>query len=205
MVVKNIIDDMLPSIWPMVTFISLVAITLRAAYIFKGNRKFILHKEILSLVFIIYILCLYYILMNQDAAFKGLNLIPFKEMFRYEFGSYKFMKNIVGNILLFIPFGFFASYYLSNRKVSLITLVTLIVSAGTEGLQYYIGRVFDIDDIILNVFGGFIGYLLYVALTAIQGKLPKFMRSDAFMNFLIILLIVLAIIFSFDFNLLKYL
>lgn len=204
MVVKNIIDEMLPSIWPMVAFISIVAITLRCAYLFKGSRKFILHKELLSLVFIIYILCLYYILMGQDGT-SGVNLIPFKEMFRYSFGSYKFMKNIVGNILLFIPFGFFASYYLNNRKASLILIVSLIVSGLTEGLQYYTGRVFDIDDIILNVFGGFIGYLLYVGLMAIKGKLPKFMKSDAFINFMIILLVILIVLFSFDINIFNYL
>lgn len=204
MVVKNIIDEMLPSIWPMVAFISIVAITLRCAYLFKGGRKFILHKELLSLVFIIYILCLYYILMGQDGT-SGVNLIPFKEMFRYSFGSYKFMKNIVGNILLFIPFGFFASYYLNNRKASLILIVSLIVSGLTEGLQYYTGRVFDIDDIILNVFGGFIGYLLYVGLMAIKGKLPKFMKSDAFINFMIILLVILIVLFSFDINIFNYL
>lgn len=204
MVVKNIIDEMLPSIWPMVAFISIVAITLRCAYLFKGSRKFVLHKELLSLVFIIYILCLYYILMDQDGT-SGVNLIPFKEMFRYSFGSYKFMKNIVGNILLFIPFGFFASYYLNNRKASLILIVSLIVSGLTEGLQYYTGRVFDIDDIILNVFGGFIGYLLYVGLMAIKGKLPKFMKSDAFINFMIILLVILIVLFSFDINIFNYL
>lgn len=204
MVVKNIIDEMLPSIWPMVAFISIVAITLRCAYLFKGSRKFVLHKELLSLVFIIYILCLYYILMGQDGT-SGVNLIPFKEMFRYSFGSYKFMKNILGNILLFIPFGFFASYYLNNRKASLILIVSLIVSGLTEGLQYYTGRVFDIDDIILNVFGGFIGYLLYVGLMAIKGKLPKFMKSDAFINFMIILLVILIVLFSFDINIFNYL
>lgn len=204
MVVKNIIDEMLPNIWPMVAFISIVAITLRCSYLFKGSRKFVLHKELLSLVFIIYILCLYYILMGQDGT-SGVNLIPFKEMFRYSFGSYKFMKNIVGNILLFIPFGFFASYYLNNRKASLILIVSLIVSGLTEGLQYYAGRVFDIDDIILNVFGGFIGYLLYVGLMAIKGKLPKFMKSDAFINFMIILLVILIVLFSFDINIFNYL
>ena len=204
MVVKNIIDEMLPSIWPMVAFISIVAITLRCAYLFKGSRKFVLHKELLSLVFIIYILCLYYILMGQDGT-SGVNLIPFKEMFRYSFGSYKFMKNILGNILLFIPFGFFASYYLNNRKASLILIVSLIVSGLTEGLQYYTGRVFDIDDIILIVLGVFIGYLLYVGLMAIKGKLPKFMKSDAFINFMIILLVILIVLFSFDINIFNYL
>ena len=66
MVVKSIIDDMLPNIWPLVLFISVVAITLRCAYLFRGSKKFVLHKELLSLVFIIYILCLYYVLTYQD-------------------------------------------------------------------------------------------------------------------------------------------
>ena len=69
MVVKNIIDEMLPSIWPMVAFISIVAITLRCAYLFKGSRKFVLHKELISLVFIIYILCLYYLDITHTSPF----------------------------------------------------------------------------------------------------------------------------------------
>lgn len=204
MVVKSIIDDMLPNIWPLVLFISVVAITLRCAYLFKGSKKFVLHKELLSLVFIIYILCLYYVLTYQDINYGGVNLIPFKEMTRYNVGSYKFMKNIVGNILLFVPFGFFSSYYLNNKKASVIMIVTLLVSGCAEGMQYYLGRVFDIDDIILNVFGGILGYLLYIGLMAIKGKLPKFMKSDAFINLVIIILVILVICFSFDIDLLSY-
>ena len=135
---------------------------------------------------------------------RNVTLIPFKEMTRYEIGSYKFMKNIVGNILLFVPFGFFASYYLNNKKASVITIVTLIVSGCAEGMQYYLGRVFDIDDIILNVLGGIVGYLLYIGLMAIKGKLPKFMKSDAFINLVIIILVILIICFSFDIDLLSY-
>lgn len=205
MVVKNVILEMLPSIWPLLLFISVVAITLRCAYLFKGSRKFVLHKEVLSLVFIIYILCLYYLLTYDNMNYGGVNLIPFKEMFRYSFGSYKFIKNIVGNILLFIPFGFFASHYLDNRKFSMIAIVTLIVSGCAEGMQYYLGRVFDVDDIILNIIGGLCGYLLYVGLTAIKNKLPKFMKSDSFLNFIVILIIVLAVLFSMDINIFSYL
>ena len=138
MVVKKVISEMLPKIWPMLVFISVIAVTLRCAYLFKGNKKFVLHKELLALIFIIYILCLYYILMGQEYGNGGVNLIPFKEMFSYKFGSYLFMQNIVGTILLFVPFGFFSSYYLNNRKASLIFLVTLIVSACSAGLIYYL-------------------------------------------------------------------
>lgn len=205
MIVKDIILDMLPSIWPMLLFVSVVAISIRGAYIFKGSRKFILHKEVLNLVFIIYILCLYYILTYQDSGTGAINLVPFHEMFRYTFGSYKFMKNVVGNILLFVPFGFFVSYYLNTKKAITPTFISLIVSFSAEAIQYYIGRVFDIDDIILNVFGGFLGYLLFVALSAIKSKLPNFMRSDGFINFVVIVIVVLIVLFSMGINIFSYL
>ena len=205
MIVKNIIEELFPNMWPMMIFISVVAISVRLAYIFKGSRKFVFHKELLGLVFILYVLCLYYILTYNDTAYGGVNLVPFKEMFRYSFGSYKFIKNVVGNIVLFIPFGFFVSYYLNSKKLGLPFLVTLIVTACAECIQYYIGRTFDIDDIILNLIGGFLGYLLFICLTAIKGKLPRFMRSDAFMNFLAIVIITLIVLFSLGINIFSYL
>lgn len=205
MVVKKVISEMLPKIWPMLAFILVVAVTLRCAYLFKGNKKFVLHKELLALIFIIYILCLYYILMGQEYGNGGVNLIPFKEMFSYKFGSYLFMQNIVGTILLFVPFGFFSSYYLNNRKASLIFLVTLIVSACSAGLIYYLKGIFSIDKVILSVFGGFVGYLLCIALFAIKDKLPKFMKSDAFLNLVIIILVILIVLYSVDINILNYL
>lgn len=205
MVVKNIIEEMWPNIWPMIVFISVVAITLRGFYLLKGSKKIVLHKEIMSLICIIYILCLYYILTYQDIGSGGINLVPFKEMFRYSFGSYKFMKNIVGNIVLFIPFGFFTSYYLNNKKSFTPLITALIVSGCAEGIQYHIGRVFDVDDIILNVIGGFLGYLLFICLNAVKSRLPRFMRSDAFINFIIIVVVILIILFSLNINIFNYL
>lgn len=203
MVVREIIKEMLPGMWPLIVFVSVVAISLRIAFL-KGSKRFILHKELMALIFIIYILCLYYVVTAQDINYGGVNLIPFKEMFRYELGSYKFIKNIIGNILLFLPYGFFSSYYLNNRKIGTNVILCLIATTCIEFIQYYIGRVFDIDDIILNVLGGFIGCLLYVALTAIKSKLPNFMKSDAFLNFLFILVIILGIIYGFNINIFSY-
>ena len=205
MIVKNIIDDVFPNIWPLALFISVVFITLRCAYIFKGSKKVVIYKEILSLIFIIYILCLYHVLTYQNTGYGGINLVPFKEMFRYTFGSDKFMKNIVGNIVLFIPFGFFTSHYLNTKKAITPVIITLIISACAEGMQYYLGRVFDVDDILLNVFGGFLGYLLFVAFSAIRGKLPNFMKSDAFLNFIVILIVIIIVLFALGINIFSFL
>lgn len=200
MVVKSIIEDMWDSIWPMITFISIVAVTIRGAYLFRGSKKLVLHKELLSWIFIIYILCLYYILMRKSNV--GINLIPIVGLFDDITANYGF---IIHNILIFVPLGFFASYYLSNRKAGTMLMVSLLVAGLTEGLQYYIGRGFNIDIVVFNVLGGFVGYLLYVGLMAIKGKLPKFMKSDAFINIVVILLIILVVLFSLDINVLNYL
>lgn len=200
MVVKSIIEDMWDSIWPMITFISIVAVTIRGAYLFRGSKKLVLHKELLSWIFIIYVLCLYYILMRKSNV--GINLIPIVGLFDDITTNYGF---IIHNILIFVPLGFFASYYLSNRKAGTMLMVSLLVAGLTEGLQYYMGRGFNVDIVVFNVLGGFIGYLLYVGLMAIKGKLPKFMKSDAFINIVVILLIILVVLFSLDINVLNYL
>ena len=200
MFVKSIIEDIMPDIWPMVLIITVIVSSLRIAYLLNGNRKFCLHREIISLIFIIYILCLYHVVTFQDINYGTNNFIPFKEIFRYSIGSAKFVRNIVGNIVLFIPFGFFGSYYLKTKKMVTPMVVTLVTSTTIEVVQYYIGRVFDIDDIILNVLGGIIGFLLYVGFDAIKERLPKFMKSDAFLNFVIIIIMIVIFIYSFNIN-----
>lgn len=200
MVVKKIISDMWGSIWPMITFISIIAITLRGAYIFRGSKKFVLHREILSWLFIVYVLCLYYMMMRSNNI--GINLIPLIGLFENITKNYEF---IIHNILIFLPLGFFSSYYLNNKKASMTFMISLIISALIEGMLYYLGRGFNIDIVILNIVGGFIGYLIYVGLMAIKGKLPKFMKSDAFINIILILLIIFVVLFSLDINVLNYL
>lgn len=200
MIIKNLINEILPDIWPMVLIITVIVSSLRIAYLIKGNKKFSLYREFLNLIFIIYILCLYHVVTFQDINYGTNNFIPFKEIFRYTIGSHKFFRNIIGNILLFVPFGFFTSYYLKNKKMITTFILTLITSTTIEIVQYYIGRVFDIDDIILNVIGGIIGFLLFIGFDAIRHRLPKLFKSDAFLNILIILIILLIIAYSFNLN-----
>ena len=190
--------DNVMNIWPMVVLITVIVSSFRITYLIKNNKKFVFHREFLALLFMIYILCLYYVVTYQDVNYGGVNLVPFKEMFRYSFGSPKFIKNVVGNIIMFIPFGFFVSYYLRANKVGYPLVLTLIVSLTIELVQLKIGRVFDIDDVILNVIGGFCGFLIYVALSAIESRLPKFMKRDSFINFIFILILCIILIYSFN-------
>ena len=189
---KNVFYDVLPDIWPMLIIILVIICSLRITYLITKHKRFQLHKEIIYLICIIYILCLFHVVTFQDNNYGVSNFIPFKEIFRYSIGSDKFIKNILGNIMLFVPYGFLASYLLNNKKFSVITILTLVVSLTIETVQYYIGRVFDIDDIILNLLGGIAGYLIFIGIDAIRSKV-KILRNDTVLD-------VLIIIYSFNIN-----
>ena len=45
-----------------------------------------------------------------------------------------------------------------------------------------IGRVFDVDDIILNVCGGCLGFLIYYLIDKLWYKLPKVLRRESVLN-----------------------
>lgn len=94
------------------------------------------------------------------------NLVPFKEIERFwtyrgELGIHSFY-NLAGNILIFVPAGFFIPVLWENKRgFFFTTCVTFDMSLLVEILQIVL-RVgsFDVDDLILNTLGGMLGYLL---------------------------------------------
>jgi len=176
--------------WPMIIISVIVMVSFRICYLIKSNERIILYKELSMLIFGIYILCLFQVVTFQDdVTWATNNFIPFKEIMRYNITSRLFFKNVVGNMLMILPFGFFASYYLKAEKLTLPLLLTLIASVSIEVVQLLIGRVFDVDDIILNVLGGMLGYLCYLILRKIGEKLPAFTKNEWFLNILSVLVL----------------
>ena len=117
-------------------------------------------KEIINILFIIYIVILYYLVSMPIYRFKVINLIPFKEIFRYKILSKLFIKNTIGNMLLFIPYSLYLTYTFKIKKLYIILISSSILIITIEIIQINIGRVFDIDDIILNIISSILGYLL---------------------------------------------
>lgn len=197
--IKNVFMEVIPDVWPMLIIILVIICSLRITYLITKHKRFQLHKELIYLIAIIYILCLFHVVTFQDSNYGVSNFVPFKEIFRYSIGSNKFIKNVLGNIVLFIPYGFLASYLLNNKKLSVISVLTIIASLTIETVQYYIGRVFDIDDIILNLVGGIVGFLIFIGIDAIRSKI-KIFRNDTVLDILIILILAIVIIYSFNIN-----
>ncbi len=176
---------------PMVAISVIVVISLRIADIIKNKKQFCLYKEIITLAFIVYILCLFQVVTFQDNSYSGgNNLVPFREIFRYNFGSRLFLKNVLGNVLMFLPYGFFASYFLKEKKVFPIILLTIVASITIETTQLMIGRVFDVDDIMLNILGGILGHYLYRLLLKIGDICPKIFLAEWFLNIISIIFLV---------------
>lgn len=73
------------------------------------------------------------------------------------------MQHIAGNILLFCPLGFLVPL-LYPRCARLVQIGALAFGSSLllEGIQLVTGLGgFDVDDLILNVLGGLLGWLAY--------------------------------------------
>lgn len=194
--IVDTLSSAIRDIWPMLVIFLVVLIAIRISYIKINHEKFIFYKEFLNLIFIVYVLLLFQLLTSTEMnTNSGLNIVPFTEIFRYEMGSKLFIFNVIGNIVVFIPFGYFVSGYVKANKVSHILFISVITSLTVELVQLQIGRSFDIDDILLNVVGSIIGFLLFIGLTAIKKHLPRFFQSDLFYNVLCVLLFIVVFIY----------
>lgn len=90
--------------------------------------------------------------------------------------------NILGNILLFLPFGFLLPL-ISSRFTTLkqVALAGALLSIGIESIQFlsryfHIHRSVDIDDFLFNTLGACIGYLLIAALGRFARVRPSRIR-----------------------------
>ncbi len=98
-----------------------------------------------------------------------MNLIPFVDLIN---GRGDFIKQIILNIIMTIPFGFL--FPLSNKSNFIKTICyTILLSLIIELLQPLLNgfRSSDITDIITNTMGGVIGYIMYLIFKPITIKI----------------------------------
>ncbi|MCM3728944.1 VanZ family protein [Neobacillus cucumis] len=90
-----------------------------------------------------------------------INLIPFKSLGNPL--SPGFVVNVGGNILLFIPFGLVLPLKFNKiDRLQIATLIGLSVSIMIECIQLTMpNRTTDINDVILNTLGTYIGFRLF--------------------------------------------
>ena len=144
----------------------------------KGMSKHPKGKTLPRLLFLIYCVVMLWLLFGQrwgnhsaltdDHA--NINLIPFRTITQYisllnnpAFRTHAFV-NLAGNVLLFVPLGYllpriWKPFHLFFATVPMVAMMIILV----EFLQYATGLgSCDIDDLILNISGAAIGYLIWL-------------------------------------------
>lgn len=105
------------------------------------------------------------------------NLGPFKEIRRFwvyrdVVGLKSFLLNVIGNIVGFVPAGFFLPIVSRRSKKWYNTfLICFLFSLSVETVQlvFKVGS-FDVDDIMLNVTGAVLGYILYRIVQMVRSR-----------------------------------
>ncbi|QOR35094.1 VanZ family protein [Clostridium sp. 'deep sea'] len=87
--------------------------------------------------------------------------------------------NVVGNIIVFVPFGLFVSLVSQKSRLLKAVVCTALFSFSIEFLQLFVLRATDIDDIILNTLGGFIGYCVSLIFSRVYFKFWNYSYSKS--------------------------
>ena len=138
----------------------------------QNSRK--LHP-VAVILFLLYIILLFYLLFFSEDYGRTMkeqeyryNLQLFQEIrrfwvYRHTLGLKSVCINLLGNIVAFMPFGFFVPMFGKQRCGFFKTvLISALFSLFVETIQlaFKVGA-FDVDDLILNTVGGMAGYLLF--------------------------------------------
>lgn len=164
----------------------LIFIFLLIRLIKKKYNIFVFLGQIVFLIYIFYLLKVTFFNIpyqkelirdyHKDGYQLAYNFIPFKsikeiiEMNRNNFSI--ILRQIGGNLILILPMGIYMStVYNRLSKFKNFFIFIICIAASIEFIQFLLNiivtvqfRSVDIDDIILNVIGGCIGYLLHFAI-----------------------------------------
>lgn len=132
-------------------------------------------KWVRRLILAVYLLILCYFLFFSELMGRTegqgdymYNLVPFREICRFlrhwqVIGLQMTIVNLAGNVLCFVPFGLLIPYNFRHmtHPAGMMALSCLFsVAIETVQLLFQVGC-FDVDDILLNTLGGFLGVLCY--------------------------------------------
>ena len=141
----------------------------------KAERKKLIVKMVFWVVIVMYTVFMIWLLIFAFSRTRGTtykyNIIPFKTIYGLlinpgsKYIKWVIIRELFGNIVLFIPLGFFLSIYSKWEKsifikVALKTVIIMMIIESIQGITHY--GMFDVDDVILNTIGSIAGCFLFV-------------------------------------------
>ncbi len=131
------------------------------------KEKIAISKGILNLVIFFYSIGLLILLFfrPENQYYGSINLTPFDTVLFYLEGHVDLLiaiYNLGANIGLFVPFGVYYCFIKEKPSIRKLLTISFFSISLIEILQFVTRRgSLDIDDLILNLLGVFIGYLIF--------------------------------------------
>lgn len=162
--------------------------------IMKGTKTINKNKLILYGISICYaVIVLGAVFLSRGDNYGNINLHLFSSYKEaYNKMQISLFRNIILNILLFVPFGFLLPIYSDKlKKLYKIILIGFFTTLIIEAIQYItkIG-IFEIDDILNNTIGTAIGYSIFMIYYNLKNKM-----NQKYIFIYIFLIIIIPIIF----------
>ena len=146
----------------------------------KSRKRIRILGKILFVLYIIFII--YFLIFSDWYGRTGerqeyhYNLVLFKEIkrfweYRAQVGMFAMFTNLFGNVIIFMPFGFFMPMASKYRSLFSTVFYSFGLSLCVETFQLVtkVGS-FDVDDLLLNTIGGLAGYILFIICAAIRRR-----------------------------------
>ena len=146
----------------------------------KSRKRIRILGKILFVLYIIFII--YFLIFSDWYGRTGemqeyhYNLVLFKEIKRFweyrdQVGMFAMFTNLFGNVIIFMPFGFFMPMASKYRSLFSTVFYSFGLSLCVEMFQLVtkVGS-FDVDDLLLNTIGGLAGYILFIICAAIRRR-----------------------------------
>ena len=146
-------------------------------------RKKKIFRALGKVLFLLYVIFLiYFLFLAEWYGRTGVseeyryNLELFKEIkrfitYREQLGIFAVLTNLAGNIIIFVPYGFFISMASRSRGFFKTLFFSMGLSLCVELTQLFtrVGS-FDVDDILLNTVGGVFGYMIFLICNGVRRR-----------------------------------
>lgn len=143
-------------------------------------------RRVGKILFVLYIIFVFYFLLISEIYGRidkmqeyHYNLVLFREIkrfwnYREQLGMFATATNLLGNVLIFLPFGFFMAMA-SKYRSFLSTLIYSFALSLTIELSQLFMKVgcFDVDDLLLNTIGGILGFITFLVCNVIRRNYAK--------------------------------
>lgn len=139
-------------------------VVILSIYLLLTKQQIRIRRFFLFGAFILYTLSLLILLFMRpsEPAYENSNLVPFKTISLYLSGNadwFVSFYNLAANVGLFVPFGVLLAYWSRSFLIKVFLPFALISCIEITQLLTNRGSL-DVDDLILNVLGFYIGYAL---------------------------------------------